>query len=168
MTKFDLPREIANLIQSRNLLRDHYNRKLRARGSEVQLSFTLDGNLIGDLGEALAADLFDIMLVDTRATEGIDGFFGPDGRSVQVKATGTNRGPASRQTETRADHLLFFNLDLQNATGEIVFNGPEHRAIKGLPKVFVGQRSLSRAQIRAADLQVKADERLPRRSLQTK
>ena len=162
MTKFVLPPDIAGLIAARNKVRDHYAQKLRALGSVVELSFTLDGNLIGDLGEALALDLFDIRLVETKSHEAIDGFT-PDGRTVQVKATGTGRGPAFRQTETRADHLIFLDLDLDNAVGEVIFNGPEHYAVAMLPDVFVGQRSLTRGQIRAADSLVKAEERLPRR-----
>ena len=159
MTKFRLPPDIAELIQARNKVRDHYNEKLRAWGSTVDLSFTLDGNLVGDLGEALAMDLFDLRLVKAKSTTAIDGFT-PDGRSVQVKATGTGRGPAFRDTETRADHLLFFDLDFESATGEIVFNGPEHYAMASLPTAFGGQRSLTRNQIRAADKLVKNDERL--------
>jgi hypothetical protein len=162
MTKFALPPDIADLIAARNKVRDHYAQKLRALGSIVELSFTLDGNLIGDLGEALAVDLFDIQLVETKSHEAIDGFT-PDGRTVQVKATGTGRGPAFRQTETRADHLIFLALDLEKAVGEVIYNGPEHYAVAMLPKVFVGQRSLTRAQIRAADKLVSDDERLPRR-----
>jgi hypothetical protein len=162
MHRFPLPLEIAELITARNKVREHYNDKLRGWGSEVDLSFTLDGNLVGDLGEALAMDLFDIKLVDTKSTAAIDGFT-PDGRSVQVKATGTGRGPAFRNTEIKADHLLFFDLDFENATGGIVFNGPEHYAVASLPADFVNQRSLTRNQIRAADKMVKDEERLPLR-----
>jgi len=161
--EFKLPEDIAHLIVARNRVRDHYATKLCAWGSEVELAFTLDGNLIGDLGEALAIDLFDLELVDARSTEAIDAH-APGGRTVQIKATGSHRGPAFRQTETRADHLLFFDLDFDNLTGEVVYNGPEHYAVAMLPDVFVGQRSLSRGQIRAADLRVRPDERLPRRS----
>lgn len=164
MTKFDLPPDIAELIAARNKVRDHYNTKLRAWGSKVDLSFTLDGNLVGDLGEALAVDLFDLLLVEAKSTIAIDGYT-PDGRSVQIKATGTGRGPAFRNTETRADHLLFFDLDFETATGEIVFNGPEHYAVASLPSTFEGQRSLTRRQIRAANKLVADDERLPLRTL---
>jgi hypothetical protein len=114
---FSLPSDIARLVAARNLVRDHYAERLKANGSAVQLSFTLDGNLIGDLGEALAMDLFGIQLVETKSTEAIDGY-APDGRSVQIKATGTGHGPAFRQTETRADHLIFLDLDLDRAIGE--------------------------------------------------
>jgi hypothetical protein len=134
---------------------------LRAQQSEIDLKFTLDGNLVGDIGEAIAAELFGIRLVETKATEGIDGY-AKDGRTVQVKATGTGRGPAFRCTETRADHLLFFDLDLENATGTVVFNGPEHYAVSYLPSTFAGQRMVSCKQIRAADKKVKSGERLPK------
>lgn len=162
MTAFVLPPTIAELIAARNNVRDHYAQKLRTLGSTAELAFTLDGNLIGDLGEALAADLFDIKLVETKSHEAIDGY-APDGRSVQVKATGTGRGPAFRQTETRADHLIFLDLDLERAVGEVVYNGPEHYAVALLPTVFTGQRSLTRRQIRIADGFVRPEERLPLR-----
>lgn len=161
MTTFKLPPAIADLIAARNKVRDHYQAALRNQGSSVELKFTLDGNLVGDIGEAIAAELFGVTLVETKSTEGIDGY-APDGRTVQVKATGTGRGPAFRCTETRADHLLFFDLDFETATGQVVFNGPEHYAMKSLPSSFDNQRSLTRKQIRDADGQVEHGERLPR------
>jgi hypothetical protein len=159
---FALPSSIAKLVSARNSVRDFYATRLGELNTNVLLKFTLDGNLVGDLGEALAAEMFGLRLVSTRSTAGIDGL-APDGKTtVQVKATGTGRGPAFRWTEMRADHLLFFDLDLEAATGSVVYNGPEHRAIACLPSGFPGQRSLTRAQIRAADLCVLPHERLPR------
>lgn len=158
---FELPDAIAAMVIARNVVRDHYRQVLARQGSEVELSFTLDGNLVGDIGEALAVELFGVRLVEAKSTEGIDGY-APDGRTVQVKATGTGRGPAFRCTETRADHLLFFDLDLEQGQGSIVFNGPEHYAMRDLPAVFLNQRSVSRSQIRRADLQVQQHERLTR------
>lgn len=151
MLEFDLPPAIADLVASRNKLRDHYK--------AVGLKFTLDGNLVGDLGEAIAVELFGLRLVDARSTAGIDGR-SPDGRTVQVKATGTGSGPAFRQTETKAQHLLFFDLDFERAKGFVVFNGPEHIAVAALPTVFSGQRSLTRSQIRAANARVADSDRL--------
>jgi len=54
-------------------VRDHYQQILGSQGSDARLEFTLDGNLVGDIGEALAAQLFGIRLVHAKATEGIDG-----------------------------------------------------------------------------------------------
>lgn len=159
MTEFEMPSLIADMVAARNKVRELYRAMLDRQGSAVELKFTLDGNLVGDIGEALAAQLFGIRLVETKSTEGIDGF-APDGRTVQVKATGTGRGPAFRCVETRADHLLFFDLDFDRCRGIVVFNGPEHYAIQHLPDVFSNQRSLSRHQIRRAGEMVPTHERL--------
>lgn len=161
MTEFEMPSLIADMVAARNELREHYRAMLDRQRSAVELKFTLDGNLVGDIGEALAAQLFGIRLVEAKSTEGIDGF-APDGRTVQVKATGTGRGPAFRCVETRADHLLFFDLDFDRCRGAVVYNGPEHYAVRHLPDVFANQRQLSRLQIRAADAMVRPDERLAR------
>jgi len=158
--QFDLPPVIADLVVAQQQVRRHYREVLIERGSDIDLRFTLDGNLIGDIGEALAAQLFDVRLVEAKSTEGIDGY-APDGRTVQVKATGTGRGPAFRCVDTRADHLIFLDLDLEGCRGMIVFNGPERYATSHLPQVFTGQRSLTANQIRKADALVKPGERLP-------
>lgn len=73
---------------------------------------------------------------------GIDGH-APDGRSVQVKASGTNRGPAFRMVDTRADHLLFFYLDIDLCTAKLLFNGPEHIALAAHRTPWTGQRMVS-------------------------
>ena len=156
-----MPSLIADMVTARNKVREHYRGILDRQGSAVELKFTLDGNLVGDIGEALAAQIFGVRLVETKSTEGIDGYT-PDGRTVQVKATGTGRGPAFRCVETRAEHLLFFDLDFDRCRGAVVYNGPEHYAVRYLPDVFANQRQLSRLQIRAADAMVRPDERLAR------
>lgn len=161
MQTFELPPAIAILLEARNSVRKHYEAILRAQGSKVELKFTLDGNLVGDIGEAIATELFGVTLVEAKSTEGIDGY-ARDGRTVQVKATGTKRGPAFRQTETRAHYLLFFCLDFENATGLIAYNGPEHYVTRHLPDKFTGQRMVSRSQVRSAAEQVQDHERLPR------
>ncbi|MEF2549942.1 hypothetical protein VQ042_00995 [Aurantimonas sp. A2-1-M11] len=148
---FPLPPAIEDLVRARNRLREHF-------GSSG-LRFTLDGNLLGDLGEAIAAEMFG-MQIGGRGMTGIDGV-APDGRTIQVKVTASNRGPAFRMVDKRADHLLFFDLDVETAKGSIVFNGPEHVAARRLPRSWVGQRSLTRIQIRAADRDVRDEDRLP-------
>lgn len=150
MKFFTLPPVITDLVVARNRLRDHYR--------SAALEFTLDGNLIGDIGEAVAAELFSLKLSPRNGT-GIDGH-APDGRSVQVKATGTNRGPAFRMVDTRADHLLFLVFDLENLKGEVVYNGPEEPVIKLLPLAWLGQKTVSITQIRRADSAVAEDHRL--------
>lgn len=152
MRTFELPPIIADLVLARKRLRQHY--------SFVNIEFTLDGNLVGDIGEAVAAELFGLKLTSRNGT-GIDGV-APDGRTVQVKATGTKRGPAFRMVDKRAEHLLFLDFDLDRLTGEIVFNGPEKIALGFLPTTWSNQRSLTSAQIRRADLLVPEEARLGR------
>lgn len=134
----------------RNRLRDHYK--------AAALNFTLDGNLIGDIGEAVAAELFGLKL-SARGGAGIDGH-APDGRSVQVKATGTNRGPAFRIVDAHVDHLLFLAFDLENLKGEVVYNGPEEPVTELLSTAWVGQKAVSMPQISRADAMVAEKQRL--------
>lgn len=109
---FKLPKQIAALVQSRDELKAHYQKCLKKVGSEVELKFTLDGNLVGDLGEALAVELFGVKLVEIKSTVGIDGYVRGGKQTVQVKATGTGRGPAFRKTETRQTICCFSILIL--------------------------------------------------------
>ena len=99
--------------------------------------------------------------METKSTEGIDGY-APDGRSVQIKATGTRRGPAFKPTVTRAEHLLVFCLHFVCATGLVAFNGPERELTRFLPDGRYGQRMVSRARLRVANALVSPTDRLPR------
>ncbi|MEP9397613.1 hypothetical protein [Mesorhizobium sp. KR2-14] len=150
--EFELPPVVAELVTARNKLREHYK--------GAGLNFTLDGNLVGDIGEAVAAELFGIKLVAANGA-GVDGH-AADGRSVQVKVTGTGRGPVFRCVDTRADHLLFFDIDFGKLRGKIVFNGPERIALAKMPKSWLGQRPVTKAQIREADALVRIEDRLRR------
>ena len=147
-----LPIQIHKLVQARNELKERY--------AATNLRFTLDGNLVGDLGEALAHEVFKIRLTK-RSSEGIDGY-APDGRSVQIKASGTARGPVFRNTQMRADHLVFFHFDYDNCSAEIVYNGPEHSVIALLPSSWEGQRMASITKVRAANKLVRDIDRLSR------
>lgn len=153
--RFPLPPAIADLVAARNRLRAHYK--------SAGLQFTLDGNLVGDLAESIAAELFDIRLVDTRSHAGIDGI-AADGRTVQVKATGVRGGPAFRKTETRSDHLLFFSLDFDGCSGLVVFNGPEDLVTRHLPETWINQKTVSWTKVLAADAQVRPADRLSLRT----
>jgi hypothetical protein len=147
---FKLPELIKELVIARNNVRDHY----KASG----LPFTFDGNLIGDLGEALAAEIYGIKLTAPNGT-GIDGH-APDGRSVQVKTSGRGLGPAFRMVDTRAFYLLVFHLDLVKCEAEVVFNGPEEHVINMLRTPWTGQQTISVRRLREANSEVPDNERL--------
>ena len=159
MQIFTLPECILDLVKSRNKLKSHFATIFELQRNEAELRFTFDGNLVGDLGEALAVELFGIKLIKAKSVAGIDGTTSDGEMTVQVKATCTGRGPAFRNTKKRADHLLFFDLDLDGMKGLVVFNGPEHYAFNKLKSGFKDQRSLTASQIRKADLDVKPTER---------
>ncbi|AHG46449.1 hypothetical protein RLEG12_25845 [Rhizobium leguminosarum bv. trifolii CB782] len=151
MTKFVLPPVITELVIARDRVRRHY--------AVPGLSFTLDGKLVGDIGEAVAAELFGLTLKPGGGT-GIDGH-APDNRSVQVKATGTGRGPVFRKVDARADHLIFIEFDFERLEGEVVFNGPEHVALQDMPETWTGQRPVLPRRIRLLNETVAEADRLP-------
>ena len=149
-----MPAEIQPLLAARDALRRRY--------ASSDLRFTLDGNLVGDIGEAVAAELFGLELT-VRCGAGIDGMSpGPASRSVQVKASGTFRGPAFRKIDLRADHLLFFHFDFDRRVGQTIFNGPESVALEGTPDSWVGQLNIPLGRLRKANARVSDDERLHR------
>ena len=148
--QFDLPKPITKLVQARNELQEIWQSK--------ELKFTLDGNLVGDIGEALASDLFGIKLSDANLA-GIDGY-APNGWSVQIKATGTGRGPAFRNTAERARQLIFLSFDFENLKGEVVYNGPEDFALRAFPESWTGQKSISMRMIKMANQSVHEKDRL--------
>ena len=150
---FELPQEIEPLLIARDRLRERY--------AASELRFTLDGNLVGDIGEAVAAELFNISLTK-RCGAAIDGFTrGLVRKSVQVKASGTGRGPAFRKQEIGADHLLFFHFNFDRRVGEVVFNGPEKAALALMPSTWIkGQRTIDLKRLRRADALVSAEDRL--------
>uniref|UniRef100_A0A183CN41 MmcB family DNA repair protein n=1 Tax=Globodera pallida TaxID=36090 RepID=A0A183CN41_GLOPA len=147
---FRLPAAIRPLLTARNALRQHYE--------SVGLNFTFDGNLVGDIGEAVAAELFGLKLLP-RCSAGIDAT-APDGRTVQVKATGTGRGAAFRLIDTSADHLIFLDLNFETSLGDVIYNGPEHVVRACLPATWTGQRSVSYARLKACNATVSEADRL--------
>ncbi|KEO98752.1 hypothetical protein EH32_06500 [Erythrobacter litoralis] len=150
--KFRLPPHVQELVAARNKLKDHF--------AAYDLRFTFDGNLVGDLGEAVAADLFGLRLTG-RSNEGIDGY-APDDRSVQVKASGTRRGPAFRPVETKADHLIVLHLDYEACEGEVIYNGPEGRVVSELlPESWTGQHTVNLRGLLKLNDGVADEDRLP-------
>jgi hypothetical protein len=123
MSRYQLPAEVTHLIHARNQLRQRY--------SALGLRFTLDGNLVGDLGEAIAAELFDLRLVP-RGIAAIDAY-APDNRTVQIKATGRGRVLAFTHFHPTAELLIGLVLHFEAEQVEVVYNGPYEDALSRLP-----------------------------------
>lgn len=153
MNTFRMAPVVAEFVRAHTRLCQHY--------AATGLTFTLDGKLVGDLAEVIAAELFGLRLCERR-TPGIDGH-AADGRSVQVKATGlATKGPAFTPGEGSADHLIFLRLDFASGTGAVLYNGPEAPIRASLPLGFAGTKRVSLAKVLAADAAVSDAGRLPR------
>ena len=79
--------------------------------------FTIDGRLVGDIGESLAGLDYHVLL-DTKSRKLHDGVT-PDGRNVQIKATFQDHLTFTKTPE------LYLGLKLYpDGTYEEIFNGP--------------------------------------------
>jgi hypothetical protein len=117
--------------------------------------FTLDGHVVGSIGEVLAAYMFDLNLFGG-SNKGHDAITS-DRRNVEVKLT-QGTGVAIRH---EPDHLIV----LQRMKGrplEVIFNGPGRLAWEKAGKMQKnGQRPISISALRKINSVVWEAERLP-------
>lgn len=125
--------------------------------------FTLDGRLVGDLGETLVEGAYDIDLF-----EGLEKHHdgkSSDGRLVQIKAT------MKKDLTFPASHVPEYFLGIRihrDGTFSEVFNGPGHiaaQAVKDrrLPKTNL--HSISITKLEKLNLMVGNKDRIPRRAI---
>lgn len=122
-------------------------------------AFTIDGRLVGDIGEVIAALEYDLVLHETsQPTHDADT---SDGRHVQIKATFKE----SLTFRRVPDYYLGFKL-YEDGRHEEVFNGPgkliyERYAIrKGIGEALL---SFPISELRKLSAQVPEHERIRRR-----
>lgn len=117
--------------------------------------FSLDGHLVGSIGEVIAADRYGLELL-ANSTEGHDARC-PDGRLIQVKTTqGKSVGLRSQPK-----HLIVLVLR-RDGTVEEAYNGPGHLAWEAAgPMQKNGQRRISISTLRSLKDQVEVSERIP-------
>jgi hypothetical protein len=122
-------------------------------------AFTIDGRLVGDIGEMIAELEYDLTL-DEVSTPDHDAQT-PDGRLVQIKATFKE----SLTFKTCPDYYLGFKLH-QDGHFDEVFNGPG-RLIQDRysERKGIGQKLLSFPikELRALSAQVATPDRVARR-----
>jgi len=122
-------------------------------------AFTIDGRLVGDIGEVIAALEYEVNL-DEVSQPGHDAKMF-DGRLVQVKAT----FKASLTFKTRPDYYLGFKL-FPDGHHEEVFNGPGRIIFEryGTRKdIGVELLSFPIAELRRLSALVPSSERVPKR-----
>lgn len=117
--------------------------------------FTPDGHMVGSIGEVLAAARYGLTLT-TASTREVDAI-APDGREVEIKATG-GKVIAMRGCPP---HLLVLKLE-KDGSSSTVYNGPGAPVweLSGKPSGRNGQRTISLAKLRQLQAQVTEAERL--------
>lgn len=123
--------------------------------------FTLDGRLVGDIGEVLVEDAYELELFedlqkhhDARST---------CGRLVQIKAT--MKAHLTFPADHVPDHYLGIQIHPDGSFTE-VFNGPGELAKQVLAnrsKPKTNLHSVSVSALRKLQVRVNAEERIPRR-----
>ncbi|WP_371055141.1 hypothetical protein [Rhodosalinus sp. K401] len=117
--------------------------------------FTLDGHLVGSIGEVVAAYIFDLDL-NPASTLGHDATT-PDGRNVEIKLT-QGSGVAIRH---EPEHLIVLHRP-KGGPMRIVFNGPGALAWAAAGKMQKnGQRPISLSRLRLLAADVPAGDRIP-------
>ena len=151
-----IPEAIKQLLQITKQLHAEYPKK----------RFTLDGRLVGDLGEVLAEIEYDIELYhglqkhhDAEAS---------DGRKVQIKAT--MKDSLTFPVDHVPDYYLGVKIESDGTLTEI-FNGPgsvASKAVKDRQPTKTNLHSVSiNALKRLYEEQVQSKDRIPRRSIET-
>ena len=124
--------------------------------------FTIDGRLVGDIGEVIAELDYDVSL-HLVMRPGYDGRTS-DGRDVQIKATFKD----SLTFVSVPDYYLGFKL-YNDGSYEEVFNGPGNLIsdrYRGRKNIGVKLLSFPIAELRKLSQQVEQNQRIPKRETQ--
>ena len=136
------------------LVRELYAIQSRLREAFPARRFSLDGKLVGDLGEVIAAEMYGLELVDNPSTKGHDAIrVDEDGlrKRVEVKAT---------QVETQRSVIAFSATVFDDPPDELIvlviqsdgsveeaYNGPAAQILDELRGSGDHQRTISLAKI---------------------
>ena len=123
-------------------------------------AFTVDGRLVGDVGEVVAEINYDLVL-DKTSRKGYDART-PDGKDIQIKATFKD------SLTFRYVPELYLGFELQeDGTFEEVFNGPGRLIYERFSKrkgIGIDLLSFPLAELRALSKQVSSEQRVQRKS----
>lgn len=146
-----IPDAVKQLLQIVKQLQSVYPKK----------RFTLDGRLVGDLGEVLVEDAYDIKLHESlqKHHDGITS----DGRQVQIKAT------MKTSLTFPVDHVPDYYLGIRihgDGTFTEVFNGPgriAEEAIRNRQPTKTNLHSIPIITLATLNKKVQPRDRIPRR-----
>ena len=142
-------KEVAGLLDELHSAADGLERIFPGR------KFTLDGHLVGSIGEVTAAYMFDLDL-NPASTLGHDAR-SRDGRNVEIKLT-QGKGVAIRH---EPEHLIVLHRP-PGGPMQVVFNGPGAIAWEACGKMQKnGQRPISLSKLAGLAADVPDHDRLP-------
>ena len=148
--------EIKELLAITKRLKDKY--------IHLNKQFSLDGKLVGDIGEVLVAEKYGIELYDEN-TAIYDGFEITTGRKVQIKASFKNYSYFPYGENKLPDYFLSVNI-LENGELEELYNGSgsflmEHYINKhNLKHYKESYYTLSKGRLRELNALVPAEEKI--------
>lgn len=140
--------------QLQPILRRLYEARDELRKLHPDLKFALDGNLVGDIGEAIARRDFHLIPLPV-GNKGHD-FETPDGRLVQVKTTQKQTGGVGLGLTMQSfEHLIVIQLSEAGTYG-ILYDGPgslidEARVGRKTPSLTVSRLRQLNEQVRKRD-----------------
>lgn len=137
--------------------------RLETEYADYNRKFTIDGHLIGSIGEVIVAEAFDLELeknatpvIDARTKDGTD-------RTVQIKATQIDRVSFSskHENEDAPDQVIVISID-KAGNWTLEYNGPGKLIYENLGKPQKnGQSQISLAKLRGLMASVPEAQRLP-------
>ena len=147
-----IPKAIKQLLQITEQLHNEYPKR----------RFTLDGRLVGDLGEVLAEVEYDIELYD--GLQKHHDAKASDGRQVQIKAT--MKDSLTFPVDHVPDYYLGVKIESDGTLTEI-FNGPgsvASKAVKDRQPTKTNLYSVSINALKRLNEEVHSRDKIPRRS----
>ena len=137
-----------------------YEARKELRALFPELPFTLDGKLIGDIGEAIA--LQDFGFTPLPAGTELHDFLAADGRRVQIKTTqaiAPHRGVGLGLTMQSFEHLVVIQIS-ETGTYSILYDGPgtyidDARRHRKSPSLTVGQLRNLNAKVPTSERAIK-------------
>lgn len=147
--------ELQSLFQTVNRLETEYKKYNR--------KFTIDGHLIGSIGEVIVADAFDLELAPTGNALYDAWTKTKPKKTVQIKTTQIDRVSFSKITDTddAPDYIIVIQID---KTGEwqLAFNGPGKLVYENIGKPQKnGQSQISVNKLRNLIEKAKKSEQIP-------
>ena len=147
-------KEIQQLLSITQSLKEQYKGKL---------DFSLDGRLVGDIGEALASEAFDIELYGKNNPD-YDGYHRPSKKEVQIKSSMAYN--FSYPFNKDLQHYIAIHIE-PDSTLEVLYNGPgkpindflKSRKRKSYKNIWY---SITANHLRELDKLVSAKDKLPK------